>query len=75
MPDPNLLAVPGGSGNGAFGSGLLNGWTPHGRWPAFDLATDISIGALTAPFAHCRSGWNDALADTAPLFSTVARYA
>jgi hypothetical protein len=26
----NLLAVSGGGENGAFGAGLLNGWTAHG---------------------------------------------
>lgn len=50
-PPANLLAVSGGGENGAFGAGLLNGWTETGKRPVFDLVTGVSTGALTAPFA------------------------
>ena len=45
------LAISGGGANGAFGAGLLNGWTAAGTRPSFDMVTGISTGALTAPFA------------------------
>jgi hypothetical protein len=51
LPQLQLLAVSGGGENGAFGAGLLCGWTAQGTRPAFDLVTGISTGALTAPFA------------------------
>lgn len=51
MPRLDLLAVSGGGENGAFGAGLLNGWTQHGDRPEFELVTGVSTGALTAPFA------------------------
>ncbi|HZX88220.1 MAG TPA: patatin-like phospholipase family protein [Reyranella sp.] len=51
MPQLQLLAISGGGENGAFGAGLLSGWSTHGTRPAFDLVTGISTGALTAPFA------------------------
>ena len=51
LPQLELLAVSGGGENGAFGAGLLCGWTGQGTRPAFDLVTGISTGALTAPFA------------------------
>ena len=47
----NLLALSGGADDGAFGAGLLVGWTAHGDRPEFDLVTGISAGALIAPFA------------------------
>jgi predicted acylesterase/phospholipase RssA len=47
----DLLSVSGGGENGAFGAGLLCGWTAHGDRPDFLLVTGISTGALTAPFA------------------------
>jgi hypothetical protein len=52
LPVSNLLAVSGGGENGAFGAGLLNGWSESGRRPVFDLVTGVSTGALTAPFAY-----------------------
>ncbi len=46
-----LLGISGGGENGAFGAGLLNGWTERGDRPEFFLVTGISTGALSAPFA------------------------
>jgi predicted acylesterase/phospholipase RssA len=51
LPTLQLLAISGGGENGAFGAGLLNGWTQNGTRPEFELVTGISTGALTAPFA------------------------
>jgi predicted acylesterase/phospholipase RssA len=47
----NLLAISGGAEGGAFGAGLLVGWSETGTRPAFDLVTGVSSGALIAPFA------------------------
>lgn len=52
LPTSHFLAVSGGGENGAFGAGLLNGWTEAGNRPVFDLVTGVSTGALTAPFAY-----------------------
>ncbi|GGJ05842.1 patatin-like phospholipase family protein [Neoroseomonas lacus] len=52
LPPINLLAVSGGGENGAFGAGLLCGWTENGTRPVFNLVTGVSTGALTAPFAY-----------------------
>jgi len=46
-----FLAVSGGGDDGAFGAGLLNGWTQAGNRPDFKLVTGVSTGALIAPFA------------------------
>lgn len=46
------LSISGGGGRGAFGAGLLNGWTKHGTRPDFNMVTGISTGALMAPFAY-----------------------
>ncbi|HYZ33112.1 MAG TPA: patatin-like phospholipase family protein, partial [Crenalkalicoccus sp.] len=51
LPTANFLAISGGSDNGAFGAGLLCGWTVAGTRPEFKLVTGVSTGALTAPFA------------------------
>jgi predicted acylesterase/phospholipase RssA len=50
-PVVDVLSVSGGGENGAFGAGLLCGWTARGDRPDFLLVTGISTGALTAPFA------------------------
>lgn len=45
------LAISGGGQNGAFGAGLLLGWTAAGTRPEFTAVTGVSTGALMAPFA------------------------
>lgn len=47
----NYLAVSGGGSVGAFGAGILNGWTERGDRPTFKVVTGISTGSLIAPFA------------------------
>lgn len=47
----SVLAISGGGADGAFGAGLLAGWTQAGNRPNFKLVTGISTGALIAPFA------------------------
>jgi predicted acylesterase/phospholipase RssA len=47
----NFLAISGGAEDGAFGAGMLVGWSDAGTRPAFDLVTGVSSGALIAPFA------------------------
>lgn len=98
--DVELLAVSGGGEDGAFGAGLLCGWSERGDRPTFALVTGISTGALTAPFAFLGPKYdaqlrhvytdisadkvliergltaalfNDALADNAPLFTTISQ--
>jgi predicted acylesterase/phospholipase RssA len=51
LPPANFLAISGGGENGAYGAGLLVGWTQAGTRPQFKAVTGISTGALTAPFA------------------------
>ena len=47
----DFLAVSGGGSNGAFGAGLLFGWTAAGTRPQFTVVTGVSTGSLIAPFA------------------------
>jgi predicted acylesterase/phospholipase RssA len=61
LPDTNILAVSGGGANGAFGAGLLTGWTEAGTRPEFKLVTGVSTGALTAPFAFLGPAWDPKL--------------
>jgi predicted patatin/cPLA2 family phospholipase len=51
LPPAYYLAVYGGGDNGAFGAGLLNGWSETGTRPEFKMVTGVSTGALIAPFA------------------------
>ena len=61
MPQVQLLAVSGGGENGAFGAGLLCGWSEQGSRPIFELVTGVSTGALTAPFAFLGSSYDPQL--------------
>ena len=47
----NYLSISGGGDYGAFGAGLLVGWSEKGDRPEFNLVTGVSTGALIAPFA------------------------
>lgn len=47
---PTILALSGGGANGAFGAGVVVGWTESGRRPDFAVVTGVSTGALAAPF-------------------------
>jgi predicted patatin/cPLA2 family phospholipase len=57
----NYLAISGGGANGAFGAGLLVGWTATGERPEFSMVTGVSTGALTAPFAFLGSDYDDVM--------------
>ncbi len=65
-----MLALSGGSDNGAFGAGLLNGWSKAGNRPQFSIVTGISTGALIAPFAFLGSAYD---AELARLFTTISQ--
>ena len=56
----SILALSGGGANGAFGAGVIAGWSRDDR-PQFDIVTGVSTGALTAPFAFLGPEWDDEL--------------
>ncbi len=55
------LALSGGGANGAFGAGLLNGWTKTGKRPVFKIVTGVSTGALMAPYVFLGPAFDDTL--------------
>ena len=61
LPPANFLAISGGGEDGAFGAGLLVGWTDAGTRPEFKIVTGVSTVALTAPFAFLGSKYDDQL--------------
>lgn len=54
----NVLAISGGGSDGAFGAGVLKGWTESGKRPHFNIVTGVSTGALIATFAFLGSDWD-----------------
>jgi predicted acylesterase/phospholipase RssA len=57
----SMLALSGGGEHGAFGAGLLCGWSESGHRPTFDIVTGVSTGALMSPFAFLGSKYDDRL--------------
>ncbi len=55
------LLLSGGGANGAFGAGLLKGWSESGTRPEMTIVTGISTGALIAPYAFLGSKYDDKL--------------
>jgi hypothetical protein len=57
----DYLIISGGGSHGAFGAGLLAGWTAEGSRPDFQIVTGISTGALIAPFAFLGPAYDPVL--------------
>lgn len=62
------LALSGGGADGAFGAGLMIGWTASGNRPDFAMVSGVSIGALIAPYAFLGAGYDDQLREN---FATI----
>ncbi|HKF64373.1 MAG TPA: patatin-like phospholipase family protein [Dongiaceae bacterium] len=69
LPPVSYLAISGGGENGAFGAGLLVGWTKTGTRPTFKVVTGISTGALTAPYAFLGSAYDEQLRE---IYTTLS---
>jgi predicted acylesterase/phospholipase RssA len=61
LKQPTALALSGGGADGAFGAGLLAGWSTRGTRPQFTVVTGASAGALIAPFAFMGPAYDDML--------------
>jgi predicted acylesterase/phospholipase RssA len=57
----SYLALSGGGADGAFGAGVLNGWTAAGIRPEFSAVSGVSTGALIAPFAFLGAAYDATL--------------
>ena len=56
-----ILALSGGGADGAYGVGVLNGWTKTGTRPEFDIVTGVSTGALMSVFAFLGPQYDELL--------------
>jgi hypothetical protein len=59
----SYLALSGGGADGAYGAGVLNGWTAAGTRPQFSVVSGVSTGALIAPFAFLGPAYDATLRD------------
>jgi hypothetical protein len=66
----DYLVLSGGGGNGAFGAGLLAGWTAHGSRPEFQIVSGTSTGALIAPFAFLGPAYDATLREIYTRYAT-----
>src|SRR5262245_40627853 len=53
--------ISGGGSDGAYGAGVLTGWSEAGTRPEFAVVTGVSIGALIAPFAFLGPRYDEEL--------------
>jgi Patatin-like phospholipase len=63
------LAISGGGSDGAYGGGVLAGWSEAGTRPEFTVVTGASIGALVAPLAFLGPRYDDEIRKS---FTTIA---
>lgn len=68
----HFLTISGGGSDGAFGAGLLTGWSASGTRPEFELVTGVSTGALIAPFAFLGKQYDPTLKEMYTQYSTEA---
>lgn len=59
----NILSISGGGANGAYGAGVLCGWSETDKRPVFDIVTGVSTGALIAPAAFLGPSYDDVIKD------------
>ncbi|WP_246790132.1 patatin-like phospholipase family protein [Bradyrhizobium sp. CCBAU 51765] len=57
----SYLALSGGGADGAYGVGVLNGWTAARTRPTFTVVSGVSTGGLIAPFAFLGPQYDDTL--------------
>ncbi len=69
-PVVETLALSGGGSDGAFGAGVLTGWTQRGDRPEFEIVTGVSAGAIIAPFAFLGSRHDAALKEIWTQYQT-----
>jgi len=69
-PTMDYLALSGGANDGAFGAGVLYGWSAAGIRPQFNIVTGVSTGALIAPFAFLGSDYDDELKEAYTTMSS-----
>ncbi|HPS20500.1 MAG TPA: patatin-like phospholipase family protein [Candidatus Omnitrophota bacterium] len=64
-----VLAISGGAANGAYGAGLLKGWSEEGSRPKFKIVTGVSTGAIIAPFVFLGKEYDD---EMEKLYTTMS---
>jgi predicted acylesterase/phospholipase RssA len=69
-PVVNFLALSGGGADGAFGAGLLVGWSEAGTRPKFQVVTGVSTGAIIATFAFLGPRYDDSLREVFTQYAT-----
>jgi hypothetical protein len=68
VPSEYLLAISGGGDNGAFGAGVLVGWSESRTRPSFKIVTGVSTGALIAPLVFVGPEYDSLLAN---MYTTI----
>ena len=66
----DALTLSGGGSSGAFGAGILAGWTKAGNRPKFDIVTGISAGSLIAPFAFLGPAYDEQIKEGITTITT-----
>jgi hypothetical protein len=65
-----VLALSGGGSSGAYGAGLLCGWTVAGTRPDFKVVSGVSTGSLQSTFAFLGPDYDDELREIYTIYET-----
>ena len=66
----SILVLSGGGSAGAYGAGVLTGWSKTGTRPDFKIVTGVSSGSLQSTFAFLGSDYDDELTEIYTCYST-----
>jgi predicted acylesterase/phospholipase RssA len=69
VPGP-IIAFSGGGELGAFGAGIVTGWTERGDRPEFAIVTGVSTGSIVALFTFLGPDYDDELREIYSLYDT-----
>ena len=79
LADGPAIAFSGGGQKGAYGAGIMVGWTERGNRPEFALVTGVSTGAILALFSflgpeHDATLGGNAVENAAPYRALINSY-
>jgi predicted acylesterase/phospholipase RssA len=65
-----IIAFSGGGELGAFGAGIVTGWTQRGDRPEFSLVTGVSTGSIVALFTFLGPDYDETLSEIYSRYDT-----
>lgn len=70
----NVLVLSSGGARGAFGAGVLAGWSESGERPDFDVVTGVSVGSLLSVYAFLGTDYDALCSELFSQHATLTKF-